>query len=115
MKFNTVISPILIVMLQAILLAAGCGNQSGEVPENDSHQNPEWGREVDLDEMIALSKKGRIKEIQWHVMPNVLRAQAVDGKIYHLRNENKGVDLQNALIKAGVKIGEDGVLFRHVF
>ena len=62
-----------------------------------------------------MAKKGQIVEIQWHVMPNILRAQATDGEIYHLRNENKGVDLRNTLIKEGVTIGKGGILFRHLF
>ncbi len=75
----------------------------------------DWGREVDLDEMITMAKKGQIVEIQWHIMPNILRAEASDGEVFHLRNENKGVDLRNALINAGVKVGKGGVLFRHLF
>lgn len=75
----------------------------------------DWGREVNLDEIIAMAKKGRIAEIQWHVMPNILRARASDGEIYHLKNENKGVDLRNTLINAGVKIGKGGIPFQHFF
>jgi len=117
-----------IVLLQAIFLSAGCGNQSADISEDgkteaitpDSGQEEslvevDWGREVSLDEMIAMAREDRIREIQWHVMPNILRAEASDGEILHLRNENKGVDLRNTLIKAGVRIGKRGVLFRHVF
>jgi hypothetical protein len=75
----------------------------------------DWGSEVDLDEMIAMAQRGYIREIQWHVMPNILRAETQDNRIYHLRNENKSVDLRNTLIKAGVRIGKGGVIFRHVF
>jgi hypothetical protein len=75
----------------------------------------DWGREVNLDEMIAMAREDRIREIQWHVMPNILRAEASDGKIFHIKNENKGVDLRNKLIDAGVRIGRKGVIFRHVF
>jgi hypothetical protein len=83
--------------------------------KEQAFEDVDWGREVNLDEMIAMAKKGQIVEIQWHVMPNILRAQASDGLIFHLRNENKGVDLRNTLINAGVKVGKGGVLFRHVF
>jgi hypothetical protein len=75
----------------------------------------DWGGDISLDEIVAMAKKGRIREIQWHVMPNVLRIEAVDGKIFHLKNENKGVDLRNRLIQAGVRIGKGGITFRHVF
>ena len=75
----------------------------------------EWGQEINLAEMIAKAKSGEIQEIQWHVMPNVLRAQTLDDRIFHLKNENKGVDLRNTLINAGVQIGRGGVIFRHVF
>jgi len=116
---NKAIQPILIALFQAMLLSAGCGNQPADssppAAKNESSQDPDWGCEINVDEMITMAKKGRIVEIQWHVMPNVLRAQASDGNIYHLRNENKGVDLRNTLINAGVKIGKGGVLFRHVF
>jgi hypothetical protein len=89
-------------------------------PENGSQkgrafEDVDWGREINLDKMITMAKKGQIVEIQWHVMPNILRAQASDGRIYHIRNENKGVDLRNTLINAGVKIGKEGVLFRYLF
>jgi len=89
-------------------------------PEKESQKEQalediDWGLEVNLDEMITMAKKGQIVEIQWHVMPNILRAQAADGGIYHLRNENKGVDLRNTLINAGVKVGKEGILFRYLF
>jgi hypothetical protein len=80
-----------------------------------SSEEIDWGREVGLEAMIAMAKEGRIEEIQWHVMPNILRAKAKDGEIYHLRNENKGVDLRNTLLDAGVKIGKGGLRFQHVF
>ncbi|MBN2241750.1 MAG: hypothetical protein JW793_03595 [Acidobacteria bacterium] len=111
-----------IFLLTAMLLQAGCANPSAENtginpsgPVDGDEIEVDWGREVGLDEMIAMAKDGRIREIQWHVMPNILRAVAPDGSIFHLRNENKGVDLRNTLLEAGVRIGEDGVRFRHFF
>jgi hypothetical protein len=111
-----------IVLLPAMLLSAGCASQPADTmdtspPESvaDTDEEIEWGREIGLDEMIEMARGGRIVEIQWHVIPNILRARASDGLIYHLRNEDKGVDLRNTLMEAGVKIGKDGVLFRHVF
>ena len=86
-----------------------------ESPQQESPDDIEWGREISLDEMIAMAKSGSIREIQWHILPNILRADTVDGRIFHLRNENKGVDLRNTLIDAGVRIGKDGIIFRHVF
>jgi hypothetical protein len=123
--FTRTILSMLLFLLFALVLSTGCENQSTDLPENknptpistntESQPDPDWGREVSLDEMVAMAKSGQIVEIQWHVMPNVLRAQASDGKIYHLKNENKGVDLRNILIKSGVKIGKGGILFRNVF
>jgi hypothetical protein len=109
-----------LILLPVILLLVACGEQSGGSPEDESPKRQasmdvDWGREVNLDEMIAMAKKGEIVEIQWHIMPNILRAETNDGRIFHLRNENKGVDLRNTLINAGVKVGEGGVLFRHLF
>ena len=80
---------------------------SANLTEEEPHKiqditDVDWGGEVNLDEMITMAKKGRIVEIQWHVMPNILRAQASDGGIYHLKNENKGIDLRNTLINASV-------------
>lgn len=102
--------------------------QQAEIPENrlpdpveeefsrdSAAVDVEWGQEIDLAEMIAKAKSGEIREIQWHVLPNILRAEAVDNQIFHLRNENKGVDLRNTLIREGVQIGNRGVTFRHVF
>ena len=99
------------------------GSIQGTLPETAKKESlqkkslneVDWGREVYLDEMIAMAKEGRIREIQWHVMPNILRAETSEGEIFHLRNENKGVDLHNRLIDASVRIGKGGVLFRHVF
>jgi len=127
-----------VILFPAIFLPAACGEQSSASPEadkpkiaadvasqeeklEDEHQKEQafedvdWGLEVNLDEMVAMAKKGQIVEIQWHIMPNILRAQASDGRIYHIRNENKGVDLRNTLINAGVKVGKEGVLFRYLF
>jgi hypothetical protein len=110
--------PFVFVLLAAMLLWTGCGNRSGDSSEDGSDSDEmeiDWGTEVTLDEMISMAKEGRIVEIQWHVMPNILRASTVDGAIYHLRNENKGVDLRSRLIDEGVQVGEGGVQFRHFF
>jgi hypothetical protein len=118
------IQTLLMILLQVTFLSIGCGNQSADMTEDGKAKESlqqqslgevDWGREIDLDQMIVMAKKGQIVEIQWHIMPNILRAEASDGEIFHLRNENKGVDLRNALINAGVKVGKGGVLFRHLF
>jgi len=127
-----------VILFPAIFLSAAFGEQSSGSPQagtpkiaadaasqeeklEDKSQKEQafedvyWGLEVNLNEMIAMAKKGQIVEIQWHIMPNILRAQASDGRIYHIRNENKGVDLRNTLINAGVKVGKEGILFRYLF
>ena len=86
-----------------------------EAPKDRDLAKVDWGREITLEEIISMAKSGRIREIEWHVMPNVIRVVAPDGEIFHLKNENKGVDIRNTLINAGVKIGNGGVDFRHVF
>jgi hypothetical protein len=97
-----------------MLISAGCGN--GPVDHSsDSPGEIDWGRQVTLDEMMAMCREGKIVEIQWHVMPNILRARAQDGSLYHFPNANKGVDLRSRLIEAGVPIGEGGLQFHHVF
>ena len=122
MKPIEAVSLFCIILLPVIILSSGCVRQSADSTETlqgesgqDASEEIDWGREVSLDEMISIAQNGRIQEIQWHMMPNILRAQASDGGIYHLRNENKGVDLRNTLTEAGVRLGKDGVLFRHVF
>lgn len=91
-------------------------NSSGdESPRDQAFEKVDWGREVTLDEIIAMAKSGQIQEIEWHVMPNIIRAQASDGRIFHLRNENKGIDIRNTLINAGIHIGKGGISFRYVF
>lgn len=106
------------VLIAVLLIWAGCGKQ----PADDSSDSPgaaateiDWGRQVTLDEMMAMCREGKIVEIQWHMMPNILRARAQDGSLYHFSNANKGVDLRSKLIDAGVLIGEGGLQFRHVF
>jgi hypothetical protein len=83
-------------------------------PEQES-EKVDWGREATAAEIIAMAKNGEIREIEWHVMPNILRALASDGRIFFVRNENKGMDMRGLLIKAGVQVGNGGVTFRHVF
>jgi hypothetical protein len=118
MKSCSLIRRLFIVLFAATLLFSGCGNQaadSSSSPTPAGEAEIEWGREITLDEMMAMANKNQIEEIQWHVLPNILRARCVDGSTYHLRNENKGVDLRSRLIEAGVRIGTDGLQFRHVF
>lgn len=81
----------------------------------DNFVEIDWGREVSLDEIMGMAKSGRIQEIEWHVMPNIIRILTVDGKVFHLRNEDKGIDIRNTLINAGIRIGKDGINLRHVF
>ena len=86
-----------------------------EASKGETFEKVDWGQEVTLDEIIAMAKNGRIQVIEWHVMPNIIRVLALDGRIFHLRNENKGVDMRNTLINAGIRIGKGGIDFRHVF
>jgi hypothetical protein len=110
-----------LLLLQLVLTLNACGESSKEnAPDSgssDAHGSSviNWGEEVNLDEMIAMAKEGKIKEIQWHVLPNILRAETGNGKFFHLKNEDKGVDLRNTLIKSGVRIGDGGIEFKHLF
>jgi len=103
------------VLIATGLLSACVSRPAGETRENGSSEKIDWGRETTAGEIVAMAKKGEIREIQWHVMPNVLRAEAADGRIFHIKNENKGIDLRSMLIDAGVRVGNGGVSFRHVF
>ena len=104
--------------------AAGRGVKRSENPparstmqaqEDRGLEKIEWGREASADEIIAMAKNGEIREIEWHIMPNILRAVASDGRIFFVRNENKGLDMRGMLADAGVQVGKGGVAFRHVF
>ena len=86
-----------------------------EAPQDQDLEKVDWGRGITLDGIIAMAQSGRIKEIEWHVMPNIIRILASDGSFLHFRNENKGVDLRNTLINSGIRIGKGGIIFRHVF
>jgi hypothetical protein len=86
-----------------------------EAPKDQNLEKVDWGREITLNGIIAMAQSGEIQEIEWHVMPNIIRVLALDGSLFHFRNENKGVDLRNTLIGAGIRIGKGGVIFRHVF
>ena len=88
---------------------------SDEIPKDQDFEKVVWGREIMLDEIFAMAYSGRIREMEWHVMPNIIRIIAMDGGFSHFRNEDKGADLRNMLINAGVRIGEGGIVFRHVF
>jgi hypothetical protein len=88
---------------------------AGEAPRDHALDKIDWGREATLDEIIAMAKRGEIQQIEWHVMPNIIRAEAPDGRILHIRNENKGIDIRSTLINAGIRLGKGGIGFRHVF
>ena len=112
---------LIIYLFPVFFMLAACENPPGDRRAKETTKNEhasdqvDWGREINLDKMLAMAKEGQIVEIQWHVMPNILRAQTFDGRIFHLKNEDKGVDLRKTLIDAGVKIGEGGVRFKHLF
>jgi hypothetical protein len=86
-----------------------------EAPEDPANNKTDWGREATLDEILAMAKSGAIQQIEWYVMPNIIRAQTIDGRIFHIMNENKGIDMRNTLIKAGIQVGKGGISFRHLF
>ena len=90
-------------------------SSAGETQRNNDIVEIDWVRETTLDEMLSMAKSGEIQQIEWHVMPNIIRAQASDNRIFHIRNENKGIDIRNALINAGIPTGKGGINFRHVF
>jgi hypothetical protein len=83
-----------------------------ETPTDPANNKIDWGREAALDEILAMAKSGAIQQIEWHVM---LRAQTIDGRIFHIKNENKGIDIRNTLIKSGIQVGKGGISFRHLF
>ena len=80
------------------------GISADEIPEDKTIEKIDWGRESTLDKIVEMAKNGQIYEIQWHVMPNIIRTLASDGRIFHIRNENKGVDIRNVLKNAGVPL-----------
>jgi hypothetical protein len=88
---------------------------AGQIQPERESEKVDWGREAGAAEIIALAKNGEIREIEWHVMPNILRALASDGRVFFVRNENRGMDMRGMLIKAGVPVGNGGIVFRHVF
>ena len=86
-----------------------------KTPTDPANNKIDWGREAALDEILAMAKSGAIQQIEWHVMPNIIRAQTIDGRIFHIKNENKGIDIRNTLIKSGIQVGKGGISFRHLF
>ncbi len=100
-----------------VLLLSSCGGPpaGGSAERAETVDKIDWGRETTAGQVIEMARRGEIREIEWHVMPNILRAVASDGRVFHIRNENKGIDLRTMLIKAGVQVGKGGVDFRHVF
>jgi hypothetical protein len=107
------------VALFVLFLSSACADRTakvtGRVPNGRDPERIEWGSEIKLDELLALAKSGRIREVEWHVMPNVIRAVASDGRVFHFKNANRGVDLRNLLVNGGIQIGKGGISFRHVF
>jgi hypothetical protein len=115
---------IVIAAAAAAHLLAACGDThankppapaAGQIAEAGELKKIDWGREATATEIVAMAKDGKIREIEWHIMPNILRALATDGRIYYVKNANKGVDMRGMLLKEGVRVGKGGVEFRHVF
>ena len=115
---------IVIAAALAAHLLAACGDTTvkkppapaaGQIDEAVGHEKIDWGRETTAAKIVAMAKDGGIREIEWHIMPNILRALAPDGRIYYVKNANKGVDMRGILLKAGVRVGKSGLEFRHVF
>ncbi len=115
---------IVIAAALAVHLLAACGNAPVKKPpapgasrigEAGGYEKIDWGREATAAGIVAMAKNGEIREIEWHMMPNLLRALASDGRIYHVKNANKGMDMRGMLLKAGVRVGKGGVEFRYLF
>lgn len=115
---------IAIAAAAAAHLLAGCGDMparkppshaAGQISNAGEFEKINWGRETAVTEIVAMAKDGQIREIEWHIMPNILRAVASDGRSYYVKNANKGVDLHGMLLKEGVRVGKGGVEFRHLF
>jgi hypothetical protein len=86
-----------------------------ETPSESALDKIDWGQETALDEFIAMAKSGGFHQVEWHVMPNIIRAQTPDGRVFHIRNESKEIDIRNTLIKAGIQVGKGGINLRYVF
>jgi hypothetical protein len=76
---------ILIAAAAAAHLLAGCGDTTakkppapaaGQIGEAGGHEKIDWGRETTAAEIVAMATDGEIREIEWHIMPNILRALA---------------------------------------
>lgn len=75
----------------------------------------DWGSKISMEEVIVLAKSEDLFEIQWHVMPNVVRVLMQDGSIYHFENANIGIDIEKTLNDAGVKTRKGGISLRYSF
>jgi hypothetical protein len=87
----------------------------GETEDGEELEKIDWGKEATAGEVVAMAKSGEIREIEWHILPNILRAVASDGRVFFIRNENKGLDMRGMLVKSGVQVGKGGIPFNHVF
>ena len=87
----------------------------GETEDGEELEKIDWGKEATAGEVVAMAKSGEIREIEWHMLPNMLRAVASDGRIFFIRNESKGLDMRGMLVKSGVQVGKGGIPFNHVF
>ncbi len=94
----------------------GDEGQPGEGIDEENGAAPiDWGQEVGQQEMLELAHSGNVLEIQWHVMPNVVRILMKDGKIYHFMNDRVSIDIAKFLEKQGVKTGKGGIPLRYSF
>ena len=54
-----------------------------EAPRDQALEKVDWGREITLNGIMAMAQSGQIQEIEWHVMPNIIRVLASDGSLFH--------------------------------
>ena len=101
---------------QATSSSARPTSASGEdIDAENGAEQIEWGQQVDPEKLLELARSGDVFEIQWHVMPNVIRFMMNDGKIYHLKNAEVSIDILKFLENAGIKVGKEGITFRYSF
>lgn len=89
---------------------------SGEVIDGENGaEQIDWGQEVSPEKLLKLARSEDLFEIQWHVMPNVIRILMKGGEIYHVKNEKLSLDILKYLENAGIKVGKGGITFRYSF
>jgi hypothetical protein len=90
--------------------ALAAGASADEPTPEPTTEYAIWGKDVTLDEFIAIALSGKVSVIEWFTPYDRIRITERTGPRYNYKNAAK-VDMVKVLEDAGVVIGDEGIPF----